>query len=366
VPVTRDVVPRSPQDNARELRSVLLVDDDTVLLRAAQRILERAGYRVVACRRGDEALELLDQSCFDVLLSDVQMPAFGGARLIGAVRERQLEIPVVLMTGTPALDSAVAAIEHRALLYLIKPLTAERLLEAVARALHSSRQEQPTRDERYSIQPIVSAVSPAPYAHELRCAARMLSERACAKTSRLAQIIAREQSELWFVPLDSARLSDDDLFDVDAPFSRHAARVVLQLSKRVALAEVHDLHERVVRLRSMGFRIGLDSFGAGYASLQHFAAIEPDWVKLDSSLVSDIASSSAKTKIVSTLVRLCRELGARLVADGVSTVEERVRLVELGCDLLQGSLIGAPIDVCGRGGDHNPASHLELSQGSAP
>ena len=365
VPFSSDVAPRSPLETADELPSVLVVDDDTILLRAAQRILEREGYRVVACRRGEEALEQLDHRHFDVLLSDVQMPGLGGDRLLRAVRERELEIPVVLVTGTPGLESAVAAIEHRALLYLIKPLTAERLIEAVARARQSTRQVRWADQERHSIQPIVSAVSATLYAHELRCTAPVRPERARAESARLAQIIAQKQSELWLVPLDSARLSDDNLFDADAPFSRHASRVVLQLSNRVSLAAVHDVDERILRLRSLGFLIGLDSFGAGYGSLQHFAAIEPDWVKLDPSLVCDIASSPAKTKIVSTLVRLCRELGARLVADGVSTVEERVALVELGCDLLQGPLIGAPIDVGFDPRDHHPGSPLEVAQGSA-
>src|SRR6478735_1214983 len=193
VPFSSDVAPRSPLETADELPSVLVVDDDTILLRAAQRILEREGYRVVACRRGEEALEQLDHRHFDVLLSDVQMPGLGGDRLLRAVRERELEIPVVLVTGTPGLESAVAAIEHRALLYLIKPLTAERLIEAVARARQSTRQVRWADQERHSIQPIVSAVSATLYAHELRCTAPVRPERARAESARLAQIIARQR-----------------------------------------------------------------------------------------------------------------------------------------------------------------------------
>jgi CheY-like chemotaxis protein len=333
-----------PQAGVSELPSVLVVDDDTALLRAVQRILEREGCRVVACRRAEEALEHLDKECFDVLLTDVQMPGLGGARLLRAVRERELDIPVVLMTGTPGLESAVAAIEHRALLYLIKPVTAERLADAVARARQSKRSAPPSHRKRYSSHPIVTAVGANLYAYELRPTVAVLEERAGNDAARIAQIIERSRSDLWLVPLDSARLSDEELFEANAPLSRHAERIVLQLSNGVSLAAAKDAHERIRRLRGLGFRIGLDDLGAGYASLQHLAEIEPDWVKLDPSLVSKITPNSAKAKIVSSLVRLCRDLGARLVADGVSTFEERVTLVGLGCDLLQGPLIAAPVD----------------------
>lgn len=334
----------SREADVGEPPSVLVVDDDIALLRAIQRILEREGCRVVACRRAEEALEQLERERFDVLLSDVQMPGLGGARLLRAVRERDLEIPVVLMTGTPGLESAVAAIEHRALLYLIKPVTAERLVEAVARTRRSARRASAAHPGRYFSHPIVTAIGANLYAQELRPAASVSADGAPEDSARVARIIARTRSGPWLVPLDSARLSDEALFDAEAPLSRHAERIVLQLSNGVSLAAAKNAQDRIGRLRSLGFRIGLDSLGAGYASLQHLAVIEPDWLKLDPSLVSDIQSKSANAKIVSTLVRLCRELGARLVADGVSTVEERVTLVGLGCDLLQGPLVGAAID----------------------
>ena len=91
---------------ARERTCLLLVDDDAAVLKTTRRIFERRGYDVVACGSGEEALGWLEQRTFDVMLSDVHMPGITGLRLLRAVRDRDLDIPVVLMTGNPDVQTA--------------------------------------------------------------------------------------------------------------------------------------------------------------------------------------------------------------------------------------------------------------------
>ena len=68
----------------------------------------------------------------------------------------------------------------------------------------------------------------------------------------------------------------------------------------------------------------------------------PEIVKIDMSLVRDVHKSVLKQRTIGALCRLCRDVGELVVGEGVETLEEREALVELGCDLLQGYLLGRP------------------------
>jgi len=79
-----------------------LVDVRDVL----RRVLERSGYQVCACAGGDEALQCLAEGEYDAMVSDVRMPGMSGLNLLRAVRERDLDLPIILVTGNPELASA--------------------------------------------------------------------------------------------------------------------------------------------------------------------------------------------------------------------------------------------------------------------
>jgi EAL domain-containing protein (putative c-di-GMP-specific phosphodiesterase class I) len=145
-----------------------------------------------------------------------------------------------------------------------------------------------------------------------------------------------------FVNLHSFDLNDEDLYAATAPLSRIAHRVVLEVTERASLDAVSDVASRVRQLKSMGFQIAIDDLGAGYAGLARFAELEPDVAKLDMSLVRGIDTDARKQSIVRSMTTLGKELGARIVAEGVETAAERDVLVGLGNDLLQGNLFARP------------------------
>jgi EAL domain-containing protein (putative c-di-GMP-specific phosphodiesterase class I) len=145
-----------------------------------------------------------------------------------------------------------------------------------------------------------------------------------------------------FVNLHSRDLMDDALRSPQSPLSEHAHRVVLEVTERASLDHVQDVRGRLADLRQMGFRIAIDDLGAGYAGLTSFAALEPEFVKLDLSLVRGIDRSHTKATLVRSMTSACRDLGMLVVAEGVETPEERDLLVTLGCDFLQGYLLGRP------------------------
>jgi EAL domain-containing protein (putative c-di-GMP-specific phosphodiesterase class I) len=149
--------------------------------------------------------------------------------------------------------------------------------------------------------------------------------------------------------LHALDLTSEHLYAPDAPLSRIAGRVVLEVTERSGLYRVEHLPSRIAKLRELGYRIAVDDLGASHAGLSSFRQLGPDIVKLDISLVRDVDSFSAKASLVKSMIALCtHDLGMRVVCEGVETEGERDMLQSVGADLLQGYLIGMP----GRGFQH--------------
>jgi EAL domain-containing protein (putative c-di-GMP-specific phosphodiesterase class I) len=369
--------------------SLLIVDDDPAVLKMTRKRLERRGHRVVACSSGRAALAALASETFDAMISDVRMPAMTGMELLRAVRERDLDLPVVLITGDPGVESASAAVEYGAFQYLTKPVAAGQLEHAAERAVAMGQMARLKRqfiEEANSgvfrvsdragadaivdraleclyllYQPVVCVGEARTFGYEafmrssddvaplpntiFRAAERSRRvaelERKVRDTAALAMRNA-DPSWVFFVNLHPRDLLDDLLYDDEAPLAQCASRVVLEITDRAALQTIPGLRERARDLRRLGYRIGLDDLGAGYAGLTSFVSLEPEFVKLDASLVRDVDLVDGKRQVIGSLTQLCGEIGARVVAEGVETPGERDALIGLGCDLLQGGLYGAP------------------------
>jgi CheY-like chemotaxis protein len=80
-------------------KSILVVDDEPWSLKFISRFLRKEGYEVTEASDGAEALELIDNSKFDLVLSDVRMPRLDGVALLRRIRSRVPTIPMILMTG---------------------------------------------------------------------------------------------------------------------------------------------------------------------------------------------------------------------------------------------------------------------------
>jgi EAL domain-containing protein (putative c-di-GMP-specific phosphodiesterase class I) len=368
---------------------VLLIDDDRAVLKVTRRLLERRGYHVVACESGDEALRWLGRETFDCMVTDVQMPGINGVRLLRAVRDRDLDLPVVLMTGNPNVATAAEAVEYGAFQYLIKPVTSDRLDEIVARAANAGRMARVKREyleqfgsgvfsvgDRAGIdatldralaslwmayQPIVRANDGSTFAQEalLRSEEPALPHpgavlEAAERAGRLHDVGGLVRSSVgqalatapgdwtFFVNLHPEDLHDASLYSSNAPLTRFAPRVVLEITERASLETLPDVRERVGALRALGFRVALDDLGAGYAGLTSFVQLEPEFVKLDMSLVRDVHENKAKQKIIGSMVSLCHDMGKQIIAEGVETTAERDMVLDLGCDFLQGYLFARP------------------------
>ena len=159
---------------------------------------------------------------------------------------------------------------------------------------------------------------------------------------RLATSPPAARNVILFLNLHPLELADPGLVDSIAPIEMWAKSIVLEITERCSLEGIDDLEQRISSLRRRGYRIALDDLGAGYAGLTSFAALDPEVVKLDMQLVRGVDADPIKQKLVASMTGLCKELGILVVAEGVETQNERDALAKLGCDLLQGFLIGRP------------------------
>jgi EAL domain-containing protein (putative c-di-GMP-specific phosphodiesterase class I) len=338
---------------------------------------------------GVDAAQIIMRHSFDVILSDIQMPGMSGVDLLSVVRAYDLDVPVILMTGEPTLQSAIDAVSLGALQYLVKPMKTEALVGAVEKASRLRRMARMKReafrllDEEgaragdraglvqcfdralatmwMAFQPIVDTRERRVFAYEALMRTREPSLPhpgavldAAEKLGRLpelgrqvralsAQAFAQAPADaLLFVNLHTRDLLDPELYTADSPLMKMAQRVVLEITERSTIEGVKDIQGRVEVLRFQGFRMAIDDLGAGYAGLSSFVALQPEFVKLDMSLVRNVHESSMRQQLVGSMAALCKEMKITVVAEGIESDAERVSVRRLGCDLLQGYFFAKP------------------------
>jgi CheY-like chemotaxis protein/anti-sigma regulatory factor (Ser/Thr protein kinase) len=114
---------------------ILVAEDDAPLLKVIAEILECAGFEVTPARDGVEALEQLAQQEFDLLITDVRMPRLDGLGLLARIKDLERRPRVIVLTSDGAPQTVLHAIREQALVYLIKPVPAARLVSAVQEVL---------------------------------------------------------------------------------------------------------------------------------------------------------------------------------------------------------------------------------------
>jgi EAL domain-containing protein (putative c-di-GMP-specific phosphodiesterase class I) len=367
---------------------VLLVDDDPRVLETFARVLERVGYEVQGVVSGAAAAAALTRAAFDVVVTDIRMPGLDGIALLKSIRDTDSDLPVVVITGAPALDTAIAAVEHGAIQYLVKPPPPGSLETAVARAVARHRLAMLRRQDLERLtaaaaentggydddtltaalaqlwmayQPLVRWSTRETYGYEALVRSRHPTMSrpdqllaAAEQLGRLSELglfirhmVVQNTENLppeisVFVNLHPTDLLDESLTDPTSPFVLHSSRFLLEITERAHLDDIPDARGRVGALRMCGFRIAIDDLGAGHAGLASISQLEPDIVKLDMSLVRNVQNEPIKARLVRSIVSSCREMGFEIIAVGVENALERDALVDIGCDLMQGYLFARP------------------------
>jgi len=127
------------------------------------------------------------------------------------------------------------------------------------------------------------------------------------------------------------------------------SRLVVEITEHDAVNDYGLTREALSVLRRRGARIAVDDVGAGFASLRHVLLLQPDVVKLDTSLTRDVHDNARQQAIVRALVRFSTEVGATVLAEGIEVPEQVTALVDAGVALGQGWHLGIPVQQ-GKGG----------------
>jgi len=144
-----------------------------------------------------------------------------------------------------------------------------------------------------------------------------------------------------------AELVSETILEEVRQAGRQPQDVVFEVTERVAITEWKEFRAILAAMRRIGFSIAIDDMGAGFSSLSTVAEIEPDYLKLDISLVRDIHLSPIKRNLLETLVMLAEKIDARVIAEGVESAQEFRTLRAMAVPFAQGFYFAVPAALSG-------------------
>jgi DNA-binding response OmpR family regulator len=367
---------------------ILLVEDEHALARAYTRTLKLHGLEATWVTDATSALGELRTRNYDVVVSDIMLPDHSGLDLLRHVRNSDPDLPMVLVTGMPNLDSAIDAVALGAFRYLVKPVSNDRLIGCIAQA-QRTRQVARLREEALTkahgapgsgsgdaelsraferaleplwiaYQPVISWPDRSIYAYQalvrsdepslaLPSALLSAAER-LGRSQELSRAVRRSVAKTArglpagtrvIVHSVASDLLDPDLYSRTSPLGAVAERVALDIVDPPGLSRVPELESRVRELNSLGYRIAVSLDGSGHIDFSRFAALSPDIVKIDVA-APDGLNQLAMQHGLERAAEWCDQHGRDLIVEGVERDDERTRLLNVGCRLFQDCLFTQP------------------------
>ena len=134
----------------------------------------------------------------------------------------------------------------------------------------------------------------------------------------------------------------DQVFDLLRLWNVPPDSLVLEVTESALMRDVGQCEQQLAALRAGGVRVAIDDFGTGYSSMAYLHRLPVDTLKIDRSFIQEMATDARAQRLVGTMIELAHHLGLGVVAEGVETPESLAQLATLGCDHIQGYLIGRP------------------------
>jgi DNA-binding response OmpR family regulator len=131
---------------------ILIIDDEAALRQTFARVLQRAGFEVTTAENGEQGLDFLKSTDFDMVFMDLRMPGLAGLDVLKIIHAGYPSLPVVLFTAQPDLNSAVEALRNGATDYLLKPLKPQAIIERAQTILTNQKKENRKREVALQIE----------------------------------------------------------------------------------------------------------------------------------------------------------------------------------------------------------------------
>jgi EAL domain-containing protein (putative c-di-GMP-specific phosphodiesterase class I)/CheY-like chemotaxis protein len=381
---------------------LLVVDDQESNVLLLDRLLRSAGAREV--HRVLDAREVVDR-CLelrpDLVLLDLHMPHFDGVtvlRQLQAALAPDVHLPVLVLTADTTDAAKRRALEAGAKDFLTKPLDRtdvllrvrnhletgalyklvqaenDRLRDELRRREHALRVEEENRERRRGrirrvldddgvemvFQPVADLLTGEIRGVEALARFRSADDRPPdAWFADAAEVGLGADLELAAIDAGLRRIPDlppgvlmavnvspqvaiTDHFAERIAEAAAPDRIVVELTEHVPIDDYDVLVDRLAVFRAGGVRVAVDDAGAGYAGLHHIVQLRPDVLKLDRELTLAIETDPARRAMAASMVHFAREIGAKLVAEGIENQAAMDTLVDLGVTLGQGFHLARP------------------------
>ena len=374
---------------------VMLADDEDQVLDVMTDLMASDPTIDVIGRAHDarEAIEVARAVAPDVALVDVRMPGGGGPVAARGIRRDSPPTRVIAVSADTDPDTVLAMLDAGATGYVAKDEPVERILRAVHRAAAgeisisvgsagemaerlADRGSAGTSRRRASVdriarvieeralhivfQPIVElsggriigveALSRFDMKPKNMSTEAWFAEAATAGLLVELELVAMEQAlrELDRVPRGmylSLNLSPTAMRS--SGFAEIAAevpleRIVLEMTEATRIEDHRELLESLRPLRDQGLRLAIDDVGTGYASLARVVGLEPDYLKLDRSVVAGVSTDPLRRSLIERLVAFSDDAGIAVIAEGIETSDDLEALRRLYVPFGQGFLLGRP------------------------
>ena len=133
------------------MAKILVIDDERSIRNTLKDILEFEKHKVVVAENGLQGLEIANNQLFDLIFSDIKMPEVDGMDLLVALKEKEIDVPIVMISGHGNIETAVESIKKGAFDFIEKPIDLNRLLITVRNALDKSNLVTETKTLRRKV-----------------------------------------------------------------------------------------------------------------------------------------------------------------------------------------------------------------------
>jgi len=176
---------------------------------------------------------------------------------------------------------------------------------------------------------------------------RWVLEEACRAACRWNHQYPHRAPLQMSVNLSALQLAQPNLAEeVSEVLARNGlppSQLCIEITETAVFANLDANVRALTALRDIGVKVAVDDFGTGYSSLAYLRKLPVDTVKLDASFIAGLGNDMVDTQIVASVLRLCKALGRRTVAEGVETETQWQALKRMGCPAMQGYLVARPL-----------------------
>jgi EAL domain-containing protein (putative c-di-GMP-specific phosphodiesterase class I)/DNA-binding NarL/FixJ family response regulator len=378
--------------------TVLIAEDDSQLRGVLSALIdsEPALRLVGAARDADEAIELACEARPDVAIVDVNMPGGGGVKVARELRRSAPDTKVLALTAAADRNTVLEMLEAGVVGYLVKGSSTEHILESIERAGsgqsmlsaevtgdviselvgqlgHQRRGVERERRRRGRVERAIADDGAVQIVFQPICALDSLEVRGYEALARFpgppqrgpehwfreaSEVGLSIQLELVAVERALSRIAEipGDVYlsvnvspatVVSAAFKRvlaeaPAERIVLEITEHAPIADYDTFNAGLASVRALGARLAIDDAGAGFASLRHILRLEPEFIKLDITLIAAIESDRSQQALAAGIISFADGIGATVVAEGIEHTEALEALRALGVPCGQGFHLGRP------------------------